>query len=959
MKIQLENKNRDLSLFAGAVGAVLALVASPSFAQQDRMMEEHKAVGIEEIIVTARKKEERLLDIPSSVTALTQDRLQDLGIRGIDDVARFTPGLSFSKAFGRSTDRPVIRGGANILVGTAPLAESGAAYYVNGVYFQGDIQSLDMNQVERVEVLKGPQSSAYGRNAYAGAVNFVLKDLVGGELNVDVKAEGGIGGKGQDREEFSATARMPVGDHWGFMVGWRHWAYDGEYQNRTTGQTIGDERTRALNLGVQFNAGNHDFKAYFTDTRDRDGTRALQLQRSDLNNCYPGFRSNLIKTTAVDAVRHGTEAGARNADNPFQYYCGDVRPLPYVRLNDGSTVDPAPPAGTDPTVNPNAYDATTPFSGVNRDRQITTLQYAFENDHATVNANFSIRDETRTSGADSDHWDLRFYSSDLGSPPEDANFPTRRAFFNFASAERFDDTSFELRITSNQDQALRWSIGYFYYDWKNQTEAIDWRYDVNSIARTTVIRDDPTTDESTARPCGGGVTNDCTAMVTDAPNSVAYLGVGSGLDVDEYGIKNNAFFGSIEYEFGKSTVGFEARTANEKKSLRDTTLVNGLINATPGVVGTPTTMAEMDGAMMPTGIMLVTQTDIHTQADRALSVSKDDDRSFNSLTWKLFYSLQLADNTLLYASLSTGNKPGGVNNALAEEAGYPDFEEEESTNVEIGFKTTFANNRIYMAGSLFRNEIKKFQLTTPLSDPTGALASAVSNQGDAEVIGLEYEARVFLSERFDVGFSGAVIDPKITQGCDPFQYVLTSGGYNYDADRTTAEATALGVRAGATCDISDNQIPLTSKVQLSADFNANFPLGTLMLTAGVNGNLESTKYAQVHNGLGTGEAVELGAYVALSGERWSVRLTGRNITNENAPVALTRWADYGQGSSCYFNPAGFCSGVASDEFEAGQQAHIQGLGSQDGGVTDTGSPRAVLVSLRQQASWVLTASYRF
>jgi len=90
---------------------------------------------IEEITVTARKVEESLNDAPVTVSAFTNSSIEQLDLNSVGDIARFTPGLSFSNAFGRSTERPVIRGQGNILAGVQFGVESGVAYFVDGMYY--------------------------------------------------------------------------------------------------------------------------------------------------------------------------------------------------------------------------------------------------------------------------------------------------------------------------------------------------------------------------------------------------------------------------------------------------------------------------------------------------------------------------------------------------------------------------------------------------------------------------------------------------------------------------------------------------------------------------------------------------------------------------------------------------------------------------------------------------------
>ena len=132
--------------------------------------------GIKDIIVTARKTAETLQDTPVSVSVVTSETIAQQGLNSIDDFAKQSIGISFSQAFGRFTDRPVIRGASNVLANVQFGVETGAAYFVDGVYFQGDLQSFDPNSIERVEIVKGPQSALYGRNTYAGAINYITKD---------------------------------------------------------------------------------------------------------------------------------------------------------------------------------------------------------------------------------------------------------------------------------------------------------------------------------------------------------------------------------------------------------------------------------------------------------------------------------------------------------------------------------------------------------------------------------------------------------------------------------------------------------------------------------------------------------------------------------------------------------------------------------------------------------------
>ncbi|MGI9344234.1 MAG: TonB-dependent receptor plug domain-containing protein, partial [Gammaproteobacteria bacterium] len=197
----------------------------------------------EEMTVTARRREESLQDVPVAVSAFGETDFIDRQLRTVEDVARFTPGLSFAKAFGRTTERPVIRGMGNVLAGVQFGVESGTAYFVDGLYYPGDLQSLNLNNLQRVEVVRGPQSALYGRNTYAGAINFITKGPAEEfESNVKVRY-----GEDTDAEIFANVAGPLIDGVMSGELGIRYYTFDGEWTNQVTGRDVGDEETTAIN----------------------------------------------------------------------------------------------------------------------------------------------------------------------------------------------------------------------------------------------------------------------------------------------------------------------------------------------------------------------------------------------------------------------------------------------------------------------------------------------------------------------------------------------------------------------------------------------------------------------------------------------------------------------------------------------------------------------------------------
>ncbi|EED31060.1 TonB-dependent receptor, plug, partial [gamma proteobacterium NOR5-3] len=469
------------------------------------------AETIEEVMVTARRREESLQEVPVSVAVVDAAAIEARSLQSIDDIARFTPGLSFSKAFGRATERPVIRGLGNVLAGVQFGVESGAAYFVDGVYYPGDLQGLNLNDLERVEVIKGPQSALYGRNSYAGAINFVTKSPTE-ELSGDVRllfAEDG-------EQDLRASVSGPlIPGVLGGSLSLRSYEFDGQWDNQVTGQTIGDESTDSISGLLEWTPNERlRVRVRGQYQEDEDGTRPLFLQPGTENNCSPGLRS--LSSLPLWGV-----------DNNFQYFCGDIEARP-IALNDQDAVGENILRGDVPAVggtffgDPYSRTDGTPFDGVQREINLASflMDYEFDSGYALTLSSAYRKEELKT-GSDSDHSSVNFKFS-AGTPGE----PFENGFFAISGGSEREDYSMELRFDSPQDRDFRWMVGAFYFD-----QEID-GFNINFGA--------PNRYETTTTPS------------------------------DEQALTNQAVFGSVTYDFSERlTASAEIRYMEEDKTLTD------------------------------------------------------------------------------------------------------------------------------------------------------------------------------------------------------------------------------------------------------------------------------------------------------------------------------------------------------------------------------------------------------
>lgn len=180
---------------------------------------------IDEITVTARKKEESLQEVPMSVAALSDAQMQDLGIRNNFDVAAFTPNFNTVQRTGRAGDRPVIRGMSN--PPDPNQGEPNASYFIDGVFVSGSISTATTMAMERVEVLRGPQSAQFGRATFSGAVNYVTRrpgNELEGELNMRY-------GSSEESEVAGWFSGPIVEDRLLFLVAAGYNEYGGQWRN--------------------------------------------------------------------------------------------------------------------------------------------------------------------------------------------------------------------------------------------------------------------------------------------------------------------------------------------------------------------------------------------------------------------------------------------------------------------------------------------------------------------------------------------------------------------------------------------------------------------------------------------------------------------------------------------------------------------------------------------------------
>ncbi len=232
---------RSLKSLLFATATFSPMLITPALAQEaaPQAPEVEEALPENAIIVTARRQNETLAEVPATVTVLSADTLQKAGIERADEFIQLTPGVTIVTGTAEAGDTQInIRG-----INGARDAESSVALVVDGILKTNTAQlNQDQGTLRQVEILKGPQGALYGRNAAAGAI--VIQTLKPSDI-----AEGGLRVSAAEDNTYSANGYIstPLGDTAGLVVSGSYATTDGFYRNTfLDADTVDDSETWSI-----------------------------------------------------------------------------------------------------------------------------------------------------------------------------------------------------------------------------------------------------------------------------------------------------------------------------------------------------------------------------------------------------------------------------------------------------------------------------------------------------------------------------------------------------------------------------------------------------------------------------------------------------------------------------------------------------------------------------------------
>ncbi|MGB7419436.1 MAG: TonB-dependent receptor [Erythrobacter sp.] len=471
------------------------------------------------IIVTARKREESLQSVPTSVAVVTDETIQNLALDSLEEIANTTAGLIFNESLGRGDNRPVIRGQSSI------LGESGVAFFIDGIYYTGSLADYDVDSIERIEVVKGPQSALYGRNTYSGALNIISKlpgDVWEGRVTADIAEF--------DRYEITAGIRGPLTDGLSVGLNGRFYDFGGEFENAFDGSEVGQQSSYSASGILAWDNGGPfraNLRGYYNRTDDGQG--AIFMQGAEFNNCLPD------------------DGGLYNGGG--RYFCGPIQP---------GTVD------TD--FSRQFVDADD--VGLEADTYNVSLRMEYDlSDRLQLVSLTGYNDRTSTLLTDGDYSPTSFQTAvfarfPIGAPvgfgPAGPIFPFgfvgTTVDFSFAQRSETSDWSQELQLQYEGD-GFDVLLGGYYFDQSNDT------FDIRELPADAAAR----AGASFGATFGEEIARCAANPSCDSIVPLFGPGIRENRSENLLDIRNIAVFGAVSIELAPGlNLGLEGRYAEEQ-----------------------------------------------------------------------------------------------------------------------------------------------------------------------------------------------------------------------------------------------------------------------------------------------------------------------------------------------------------------------------------------------------------
>lgn len=826
------------------VGTSLAVVTAPLSAQET---DEAASNTIGEIVVTAQKREQNLQEVPLAISVIGSEKLQQLQVNDVRDLTGLAPNVTV--VTGPSSNNAAVISMRGI---TSPASETfgldtANALYLDGIYIaRSGASGMDMSEIERVEVLRGPQGTLFGRNTTGGAIAFVSRapsDKLG------VRGELGYG----NFDAFNGRIALDTGLIGGAIKATLSYARrqrDGTVDNILEPKHSRDPgafQTDSFRAAVRADIGSTGYVQYIFDWTKTDGA-PLAFQLTNVANGTPrppltvgGVQ--IVQTQQAPVAQYLANATFLNPD------CAALA-APTRQFREEVCQDAALPT-TDKIWGHNLqiYNdfgdvAVKLVSGYRRwNNDIRGNDFdgmgAFNGPQFSQATLFNSFAGTPAAGF------LPFVFP-AGTPQTTIDFvanspvPTTNAgLFSTSNTRRHEQFQAELEFSGDTD-TLDWVVGGFYFreeGSENNPQQSGFVLDTNQAVFSQFGPLSPAFQASNPARHRLVVTPAVLAYSTDAESKALY---------------SQATFYPGGRDSGASITAGARYSWDEKSILR-----------------------TQNGAA-------------------PLATPEQGDVNFSKFTWNLMGRYEFTPDVSIYARIATGYRSGGFNASDPVAPGgstVPNFDEETVTSYEIGLKSQLFDNRLRFNLAGYHNIYEGLAVSQPVLTGTGTFQTVVTNAGKVKYTGIEADFQAILSDNFSLDGAIGYVDVN-------FKELLTGQPVNpADGVQNIAEFANPGYTSPLTANLAANAVfPLSANgTELRMRVGYTYEDGKYSFNNAISSPFNEEIRGDNMNLVDAQIVIDK---IPLGGGEARVMIWGKNLTDDNN---LLRGIDFG--------PLGYAGGI--------------------------------------------------
>jgi iron complex outermembrane receptor protein len=693
------------------VGTGLAATAMPLAAQQ---AEQASGATIEEIVVTAQKREQNLQEVPLAISVLGGEKLQQLQVNDARDLTGLAPNVTV--VTGTSSNNAAVISMRGI---TSPASETfgldtANALYLDGIYIaRSGASGMDMAEIERVEVLRGPQGTLFGRNTTGGAIAFVSR-APSDELGV--RAELGLGNFDAFNGRIAFDTGL-IGGAFKATLSYARRQRDGTVDNILEPKDRFDPggfKTDSFRAALRADIGSTGYVQYIFDwTKTIGAPPAFQLTNVANGAPRPPLTVNgvqIVQTQQAPVAQYLANATFLNPDcaalaaptrefreevchdtalpttdkiwgHNFQVYndFGDVA----VKLVAGYRQWDNDIRGTDfdglDTFRGPAFTSTTTFNGFAGTPAQALLPFVFPAGTPQATINFVANTPVPT---------------------------TTASLFTTSNTRRHEQFQAELEF-SGDTEMLDWVVGGFYF-WEEGSE--------DNLQQSGFVLDTNAAVFSRFGPLSSTfqASNPARYRLVVTPASLVY-----STDAESKAIYSQVTYYPGGRDSGASITAGARYTWDEKSILR----------------------TQQGAAPLP--------------------IPETGDASFSKFTWNLMGRYEFSPEASVYARVATGYRSGGFNASDPVAPGgstVPNFDEETVTSYELGFKSELFDRRLRLNIAGYHNIYEGLAVFQPVLTGQGTFQSIVRNAGKVEYTGIEADFQAVVTDNFSIDGAIGYVD---------------------------------------------------------------------------------------------------------------------------------------------------------------------------------------------------------